>query len=150
MMFRCIAITLCLAVAGCGGPSVYPLNQAFGGEWSGSFSFDGGNLGSRSPAGNVNIIIDGNTATIGHVCLDGTGSLGFTGTNDVATFTGNYVCEAVQFNGCDSVESSFVNGSATITTGSYEALLQVGLQGNVSGCGQEDSLVVLFIAVSPR
>jgi hypothetical protein len=138
-----LAVAVSVFLSACGG-STSPLSAAFAGTWTTNLSVSGGTLGSeQGVAGELDITVSGSSATVAKVCLDGTGSLSFTGSGDSASYSGLYACGPATLGSCASAVVSYASGTASVVVGSPDTLT-IDLTGNVSGCGQSSALTAAF------
>jgi hypothetical protein len=138
-----LAVSVSLLLCACGGSSS-PLSAAFAGTWVTSLTVSGGTLGSeQNVASELDITVTGSSASVAKPCLDGTGSLTFTGSGDSASYAGLYACGPATLGSCASVVVSYASGTASVAEGGQDTLTVV-VKGNASGCGQSSALTATF------
>jgi len=141
-MRRAILMVAAILWCACGSPPP-PMDPNFSGTWQGSATFDltGGPSYFISPGPEIIVAVSGTTGTISNICPGATGTANISGSDNVATFSGNVVCPAWPTTGswtCASVVFTYTSGTATLFRGGAVGepnTLWVDASGTAVGCG---------------
>jgi hypothetical protein len=124
-----VALFACGGGSGGGGGDPGGLDTAFRGLWVGTFTFDGALTGSDS--GQLAFSVAGNSAQIGYLCPDGTGTVTATGSGNTANWSGTLACAPTAgSSNCPAAVFTFSSLTSTLNGASVNVLTQ----GNLSGC----------------
>jgi hypothetical protein len=127
---------------GCGSSAA--LDPLFAGTWAGTTTYSITGVSGDSWPGTLVVAVSGSTA-VANVCLDATGSLNATGSGDLATYSGNYVCAPTEVGNCTSLVVTYTTATATLTPGTPDHLTVVA-KGTAVGCTRKDPITVNFVA----
>jgi hypothetical protein len=128
-----------LGLAGCGGAT---LSGGLDGEWTGNAVAAFGAGGSYTYPAALLVGVSGNTATLRNFCSDGTGSVSATGSDDSASYSGNFTCASIPIADCAAVVFIYTKLSVTLT--GTDSLAFAGT-GSAGGCGENTSLVTTLV-----
>jgi hypothetical protein len=125
---------LVVLMVGCGGG----LDPGFAGTWGGDLYFSYQRQQFIFP-GPLVVSVTGDSAKLGRVCPDGTGSLAATGSGLAVTWSGSMTCNAAAIGSCSSVLMTYTSAGASLSLpmdGSGDpTILVFGGTGTGAGCG---------------